>query len=601
VSFIRSRAIIVLLAALAGACAEHGTAPARPTSVQLLSGNAQSGVVGAALSTAPTFVVNDEQGHPMSGVPVTVAIVSGGGSLASAPTRTTSGPTSIGAWTLGPKVGENQVTVTVQGLTPLTITATGTVGAPAKLVTSSPLTIAGRAAEMASPIAMHVSDAFDNPVSGATVALALSGSGSVSHTLTTDASGNLTVTDWSLGTVAGPSTLTASVGGATLSFVATIAPGDPAQLVKVSGDQQTANAGTVLGSPVVLRLDDRYGNGVGGQSVSLAVTTGGGVVNGGSSATVVSGPDGSVSVSSWSLGRSAVPQGLHAAFGTLSTDVTASVKSDYHIEVRFFGPAMTDDQRALFTTAAARISGVITGDVPDVPVAVDVAAACGVAGLPSINETVDDLVIYASVQNIDGPRGILAESGPCVFRAASAGHLTAVGVMAFDSADLASMGSSGILQDVITHEMLHVVGVGTLWDVRSLLTGAATAASTFVGSSARQGCSGTGGTSVCALGVPVENNGVPGTADAHWREATFQSELMTGYVNSGGMPFSQITVGSLADLGYVVNPFAADPYQVPIVGGGASTNATTGNPGWEAKLPGKGVVLTPTGATFIRK
>src|SRR5262249_47144130 len=144
---------------------------------------------------------------------------------------------------------------------------------------------------------------------------------------------------------------------------------------------------------------------------------------------------------------------------------------------------------------------------------------------------------------------------------------------------LAAMTANGTLQDVITHEMLHVVGVGTLWDIRSLLSGAGTSASTFLGANSKQGCIGDAGSSVCTLGVPVENNGVPGTADSHWRETTFQTELMTGYVNTGGMPLSAITVGSLADLGYVVNPFAADPFTVPGAVS-ASRNATVVGPGW---------------------
>jgi len=56
---------------------------------------------------------------------------------------------------------------------------------------------------------------------------------------------------------------------------------------------------------------------------------------------------------------------------------------------------------------------------------------------------------------------------------------------------------------------------------------------------------------------------IPGTADAHWRESIFGPELMTGFVNHGAMPLSAITVGSLADLGYTVNPLAADPFVVP--------------------------------------
>lgn len=598
--FIRSRDVIVALAAaVVSSCAEHSTAPPKPTSVQVLAGDAQSGTAGGALATSPTFVVNDERGHPLSGVAVAVAVVSGGGSIVNVPTKTASGPTSIGTWTLGPKVGDNRITVTVQGLTPLTISATGTAGAPAKLTSTSALALSGRVGDVASLLPLHVTDAFDNPIAGSTISLALSGAGSVARSITADANGDASVVDWALGTVAGENTLTASVGSAHLSFVATIEPGDPVQLTTVSGDQQTGKAGAVLGAPIVMRLSDRYDNAVGGQTVSLAITAGGGSVSGAASANLTTSPDGTISISSWTLGKSVAPQRLHASFGALTADVGATVKSDYHIEVRFFGPAMTDDQRALFTDAAARISAVITGDVADMSVAVDLSSACGFTGLPGVNENVDDLVIYASVQDIDGGGRILAESGPCVYRDASSGNLPAVGVMAFDAADLQSMASSGILQDVITHEMLHVVGVGTLWDMRSLLSGAGTFASTFLGTSGKQACFADAGSSVCAIGVPVENNGVPGTADSHWRESTFQSELMTGYVNSGGMPFSAITVGSLADLGYEVNPLAADPFTVP-AGVAASRNTTVAGPGWEARLPSRGVVLTPKGPQFIR-
>jgi hypothetical protein len=135
--------------------------------------------------------------------------------------------------------------------------------------------------------------------------------------------------------------------------------------------------------------------------------------------------------------------------------------------------------------------------------------------------------------------------------------------MLFDVDDLPGLASQGILQDVITHEMLHAVGFGTVWDTKNLLLAGGTANSAFAGLRARQGCIDDGGTAVCANSVPVENDMIPGTADAHWRESTFGPELMTGFVNHGPMPLSAITVGSLADLGYTVNPLAADPFVVP--------------------------------------
>ena len=38
--------------------------------------------------------------------------------------------------------------------------------------------------------------------------------------------------------------------------------------------------------------------------------------------------------------------------------------------------------------------------------------------------------------------------------------------MSFDTADLAQMAADGTLVDVITHEMGHVIGIGTIWDRR---------------------------------------------------------------------------------------------------------------------------------------
>jgi hypothetical protein len=58
----------------------------------------------------------------------------------------------------------------------------------------------------------------------------------------------------------------------------------------------------------------------------------------------------------------------------------------------------------------------------------------------------------------------------------------------------------------------------------------------------------------------VENTGGAGTFNSHWRESTFGSELMTGYINSGHLPLSVMTVRSIGDMGYTVNPSGADPY-----------------------------------------
>ena len=63
--------------------------------------------------------------------------------------------------------------------------------------------------------------------------------------------------------------------------------------------------------------------------------------------------------------------------------------------------------------------------------------------------------------------------------------------------------------------------------------------------------------------VPVANTGGPGTFGGHWRESTFDTELMTGFVDIGLMPLSKLTIACLDDMGYEVDYDAAEPYQIP--------------------------------------
>jgi hypothetical protein len=216
--------------------------------------------------------------------------------------------------------------------------------------------------------------------------------------------------------------------------------------------------------------------------------------------------------------------------------------------VRFLG-GLTTTQKNAFKKAADRWSKVITGDLPSVIVG---------------GEVIDDLLIEAQGTPIDGTGGILGQAGPTNLRPASAGanaFLPAKGIMSFDTADLAQMETDGTLVDVITHEMGHVIGIGTIWKHKQLLTGAGTVNPTFKGSAAKKAfgeLKGQGPTP-----VPVENTGGAGTRDGHWRESVFRNELMSGFIAAPGNPLSKVTVASLADLGYVVNMAAAEPYQLP--------------------------------------
>ena len=347
------------------------------------------------------------------------------------------------------------------------------------------------------------------------------------------------------------------------------APAIATSITVLRGDNQRVMAGRAA-EPVVFVVRDQIGNVLPGVPVGFTLVGGGSLAG----SVITSGLDGSVIAPAWKVGTSAVPQQLRATSGSLAAAANATIESSFGISVRYYGPAMSPTHQALFTAAAQRISALVVGDLPDVNAAgIDLATFCETPGLPVLNEIVDDVVIYASVKAIDGPGKVLAQAGPCAIRSGGS-NLPIIGIMEFDEADLVAMAGQGSLQEVITHEMMHVLGIGTFWNSSSLLADYNTSTVSYLGAAGASGCREAGGASLCASTVPVENVGGAGTANAHWRESVFGNEIMTGYANSGGMPISRMTIGAFADLGYVTNPDAASLYQIPGTAGNASSAAS---------------------------
>lgn len=177
----------------------------------------------------------------------------------------------------------------------------------------------------------------------------------------------------------------------------------------------------------------------------------------------------------------------------------------------------------------------IVGDLPPVAIA---------------GEVIDDLLIEAEGADIDGPGNFLGQAGPTHLRPKTAGKaafLPAKGIMSFDKADLDAMQADGTLGDVITHEMGHVLGIGTVWMRKGLLSGEGGANPTFRGPAAMKEYGKLKGGGAGPTPVPVENRGGGGTRDSHWRETVFQKELTTGFVDVKPNPLSRLTVASLQD------------------------------------------------------
>ncbi|GMA17489.1 hypothetical protein E5F05_10920 [Deinococcus metallilatus] len=224
----------------------------------------------------------------------------------------------------------------------------------------------------------------------------------------------------------------------------------------------------------------------------------------------------------------------------------------YNITLNF-APGSDPSVVNAMQAAASRWQKVVTQGLPSVTANIP-ANSCG--SNAAYSGTIDDIMVFTGNKSIDGPGGILAQSGPCSVRSASG--LTTYSTLVFDTADLSQFSSQ--LADIAVHELGHSLGIGSLWRQFGLVSGVGTTNPVYKGTNGVREYRAFGGT---LSTVPVENQGGSGTAGAHWRETTFKTELMTGYLNSGVVnPLSRMSVGSLQDMGYVVNYAAADSYSL---------------------------------------
>ncbi len=268
-------ATLALLAILGG-CGEATTGPTsvKPqdfaAGLRLLSGNQQTGSVGAALAEVLTVKVVDAGGLPVEGATVIWQVRAGGGTInPAASTSSISGLASV-TWTLGTSLGANRAVALLQGnyvLDSVVFNATAGVGPASQLTLVSGNAQTGRVASaLGQQLTINVKDQFGYAVSGRQVVWAAGlFSGTVTATRdTTDASGNASAT-WVLGTAAIGQTATATVSGlAPVAFSAT-ATADTSRRILIYPDLQASKnlgsdpAGEAAGV-VTVRVTDQYGN-----------------------------------------------------------------------------------------------------------------------------------------------------------------------------------------------------------------------------------------------------------------------------------------------------------------------------------------------------
>lgn len=194
-------------------------------------------------------------------------------------------------------------------------------GPPAKFIpfAGNNQSVAAGAAVPAPPSVL-ITDAGDNPISGVTVNFVVSGGGGTvtGSAATTNASGIAAVGSWTLGTTAGPNSLTATtpaIAGATFTFQAAGGAGPAAVVALFGGNDQTATSGGLVANSPSVKVTDANNNFVAGFAVTFAPASGSGSVTGGS---VVTNAAGIATVGSWRLGTTPGPQSLNATAAGLT-------------------------------------------------------------------------------------------------------------------------------------------------------------------------------------------------------------------------------------------------------------------------------------------
>jgi hypothetical protein len=369
----------------------------------------------------------------------------------------------------------------------------------------------------------------------------------------------------------------------------------------ILGDHQAGLVGFGVNVRPAVRVTDTLGAPIAGATVTFTVVGGGGSVSGGTATTNAGGV---AQVGKWTLGGSPGVNTLRATVSgaglsaTPATITDTAVAGSYAIQVSYYGPTPSAAAQAAVTAAVTRwqhviyrAAGAITLNKP--------GGACG-AGEPALNGvTTTGLLILATFDSIDGPGKILGQAAPCMVRLANG--LSAMGVMEFDSADVAALASSGQLNTVMLHEMGHVIGFGILWgppqpslgvlaDCLQDTSSVGNPQDTYFScAKARAAFDSIGGTSYTGAGQTLGGSKVPvedcanapytpptcgvGTVNSHWRKTVFGNELMTGFISAGANPLSIVTAAAQEDIGYTVNYDGADAYvhafTAPPAGGAA--------------------------------
>jgi adhesin/invasin len=303
VGSVTGTASITVKAGAASAAAKSADLPAAP-------------VVGS--SNTISVKVTDAGGNLVSGATVAFAATAGGGSITPASGTTDANGIATASFKMGAVAGTNTATATVTGVTPVAFTATSVAGS-ASAITKSSTDPTSAVVSSSTTISAKVTDAGGNPVAGTTVTFAVTaGGGSVSPASATTNSSGIATSSFTMGNLVGTNTATASMSGVAtpVTFTTITTPGTASSITK-SGTDPTAPV-VASSNNVSVKVTDAAGNVVPGQSVTFAVTAGGGTVTPASATTDSLG----VATASFKVGSTVGTNTATASLTGVTTPVT---------------------------------------------------------------------------------------------------------------------------------------------------------------------------------------------------------------------------------------------------------------------------------------
>lgn len=221
------------------------------------------------------------------------------------------------------------------------------------------------------------------------------------------------------------------------------------------------------------------------------------------------------------------------------------VQAAFHININYthFSGEFTASQMEIFDGAKSTWERIITGYQSGI--------------------TMDPFDLNIISDTIDGPDKILASAAPINNDTQGGFVYNTSAEIVFDIADIAIFERNGSLDDVILHEMGHVIGIGSTWVENGVYVEDSGQYTGAFGLAAYQ----REFSQLDAQFVPVELEGGFGTANDHWDEGfggratgivdplgrDLRFDVMTGWLNTP-IFISHTTTQSLRDIGYTVIP-----------------------------------------------